>query len=398
MGFTRKRRTKAGKTRYLSVYIDPAGEERSAGTFDKWEDSERAWKREEAKVDTGKWIEPAVAGQSFRHYVENVWGPHKKPNIGIRTWVGYWDKLNNHILPKFESAPMDRIKRPHVQAFITELLASGQTPENTHAIFRVLRLVMNQAVKDGVIDEPPTKYINLPKISKSKTKHMKILEPEQGEDLEDALEDLVAAEESPLDERWRLMVLLDLNIAARFSELRGLRPMDFNWKRNRVHIQQTVNEAPKRELDERDRDGSWPADCERIGRTAFYTGPPKDNEDRWIPVDPSVMALLKDYIERSGIADDGLVFTTPAGGPVGTSYFHKWVWKPVLTAAGIEYVRPHDMRHTVATWLLAGGLDVRQVMEILGHANLSTTQIYTHPLADQDEQIVGALKRGRKAS
>lgn len=71
-------------------------------------------------------------------------------------------------------------------------------------------------------------------------------------------------------------------------------------------------------------------------------------------------------------------FVSTRGGRMGTDAIRK-MFKDALRKAGLdESLSPHDMRHTFATDLLDGGADLRSVQEMLGHASLSTTQIYTH--------------------
>jgi len=74
-------------------------------------------------------------------------------------------------------------------------------------------------------------------------------------------------------------------------------------------------------------------------------------------------------------------------GPRGTPLTRQAVWKLVkrrATVAAVEAkVSPHTLRHTFATHLLAGGCDLRSLQEMLGHADIATTQIYTHLSADR---------------
>uniref|UniRef100_UPI00248EA316 tyrosine-type recombinase/integrase n=2 Tax=Eggerthella TaxID=84111 RepID=UPI00248EA316 len=71
-------------------------------------------------------------------------------------------------------------------------------------------------------------------------------------------------------------------------------------------------------------------------------------------------------------------FVSTRGNRMGTDAIRK-MFKEALRQAGLdETLSPHDMRHTFATDLLDGGADLRSVQEMLGHASLSTTQIYTH--------------------
>ena len=80
-----------------------------------------------------------------------------------------------------------------------------------------------------------------------------------------------------------------------------------------------------------------------------------------------------------GFAEDvPYFFVSDRGGRYSTDAIRR-MFKRTLAQAGVDpSFTPHDMRHTFATDLLNGGADLRSVQEMLGHASLSTTQIYTH--------------------
>ena len=92
---------------------------------------------------------------------------------------------------------------------------------------------------------------------------------------------------------------------------------------------------------------------------------------------------VEDYIllERNtdGMKDPRPLFISRDHNRISTSAVHRMVKKHLL-AAGIDpsQYSAHKLRHTAATMMLQGGVDVRTVQEVLGHENLNTTQIYTH--------------------
>jgi integrase len=81
------------------------------------------------------------------------------------------------------------------------------------------------------------------------------------------------------------------------------------------------------------------------------------------------------------------------------NWFRRMVWRPACEAAGLSVTpRFHDLRHSHASWLLAGGADLQVVKERLGHASIMTTQRYLHTLPDADETAVEAFSRIRNRS
>ena len=125
----------------------------------------------------------------------------------------------------------------------------------------------------------------------------------------------------------------------------------------------------------------------KVGNVDFASGQVKvfgkGSKERIIPLHDLAVSSLRAYLTagRPRILDgkqSEYVFVSTRGNRMTTDAIRK-VFKAALREAGLdETLSPHDMRHTFATDLLDGGADLRSVQEMLGHASLSTTQIYTH--------------------
>ncbi len=118
----------------------------------------------------------------------------------------------------------------------------------------------------------------------------------------------------------------------------------------------------------------------------------KGRKERIVPLHgfciDALMAYLRDgRPELAGNVADDHVFLSSRGNPFSADAMRK-MFKATVRAAGLdEALSPHDMRHTFATDLLDGGADLRSVQEMLGHASLSTTQIYTHMSVSRLKQV-----------
>ncbi len=108
----------------------------------------------------------------------------------------------------------------------------------------------------------------------------------------------------------------------------------------------------------------------------------KGNKQRTVPISPFALEWLQSYIHNFRSKNKGRkkkeVFLNLRGEPISRNYFFMQV-KKYAAQAGIDtVVSPHTLRHCFATHLLENGAELRAVQEMLGHAHLSTTQIYTH--------------------
>jgi integrase/recombinase XerD len=116
-------------------------------------------------------------------------------------------------------------------------------------------------------------------------------------------------------------------------------------------------------------------------RTVSVSG--KGRRERVVPFGRAAERALRDYLERArpvlgARARHDLLFVNARGGHLSRMGFWK-ILRGHARAAGIaSRVHPHGLRHSFATHLLAGGADLRVVQELLGHASVTTTAIYTH--------------------
>ncbi len=103
----------------------------------------------------------------------------------------------------------------------------------------------------------------------------------------------------------------------------------------------------------------------------------KGSKERLIPVLPAVWDAIDKYLEFCPFSKQGNLFKSVRGLPMTPRMAQKQVEKIRNILQLPDYVTPHALRHTFATALLAQGVDLRSLQELLGHASLSTTQLYT---------------------
>jgi integrase/recombinase XerD len=109
----------------------------------------------------------------------------------------------------------------------------------------------------------------------------------------------------------------------------------------------------------------------------------KGSKERLVPIGREAIAALRAYLGRArpalvGLRPERHVFVNRRGGPLSRQGLYKIV-QGYADAVGLkDRMSPHTLRHTFATHLLAGGCDLRTLQEMLGHADIATTQLYTH--------------------
>jgi integrase/recombinase XerD len=118
----------------------------------------------------------------------------------------------------------------------------------------------------------------------------------------------------------------------------------------------------------------------------------KGSKERLVPIGTAAIDALRIYVDRGrpalvrGRAEPHL-FVNFRGGPLTRQGLYKIVRRHAATVGLADRMSPHTLRHTFATHLLSGGCDLRSVQEMLGHADVATTQLYTHLSTDRLKDV-----------
>lgn len=109
----------------------------------------------------------------------------------------------------------------------------------------------------------------------------------------------------------------------------------------------------------------------------------KGNKERLVSLNPVAIAAIESYLrhERPDLAkrdDNGYLFLSRSGNSLSRIAIWQLIKKYAARVGCSKEVSPHTLRHSFATHMLAGGAEIRALQELMGHASISTTQIYTH--------------------
>jgi integrase/recombinase XerD len=118
----------------------------------------------------------------------------------------------------------------------------------------------------------------------------------------------------------------------------------------------------------------------------------KGSKERLVPIGGKAVNAVRIYFERArptfvGLAPEPHLFVNQRGAGLTRQGLYKIVQRHARAAGLDGKMSPHTLRHTFATHLLAGGCDLRSLQEMLGHADIATTQIYTHLSADRLKDV-----------
>ena len=237
------------------------------------------------------------------------------------------------------NVPMMRATRANLQDFFTWRMRAGAQPTSTARQLSSFRRFFHYFMREGAVGEDPTAQIAIPKIKRSLPRSL------TEEEVDALLSSPLVSD--PLGNRDRTMLEVLYATGLRVSELVNLRQSEVNLDQGVIRI------------------------------------PGKSGRERTLPLSGAAIQALKGF--SGSVRDEILLerqtdylFPTRRGDRMTRQAFWHIIKRYARKAGIATELSPHTLRHAFATHLLNHGADLRVVQMLLGHSDLSTTQIYTH--------------------
>ncbi len=283
---------------------------------------------------------------SFR-FLKSLEGERYLSEETLRAYGGDLRQFCQFLLDEAKVKDVDDVDRAHIRSFLSSLYKYGYERRSIARKLSALKSFFKHMKRKGYIRTNPALNIRSPRAEKrlpsilNQNEARLLMEAPKGSDI--------------LALRNRAMLELLYGAGLRASELCSLNV----------------------------------ADCDMYAEVMKVKG--KGRKERLLPIGRKAGVALEAYLKRRGellrgVGSDAL-FLNKLGTRLTTRSLQRIVRKFILTVSARSGTNPHVLRHTFATHMLEGGADLKAIQDLLGHASLSTTQIYSHVSIDRLKEV-----------
>jgi integrase len=366
--------SRKNKRWYVDVDL-PAGPDgkrrrRGVGGFRTKREAKAAEAEALRRIRDGVFVEPSRL--TVGAYLTEMWLPAMSSQVRATTLGGYRHNVRAYLVPRLGDIPLQRLTTARVGAFYGELVASGGkggrplSAKTVRYVHTTLRRALRDAVADGLVIRNVAAQARPPRVGRVE---MHTWTAEQVGTF------LAAVREERLYPAWLLLATLGM----RRGELLGLRWVDVVLKEGRIAIRHTLV---------------------MVDGKPVMAEPKTAKGRRSLTLAPEVLETLRTHHARQAAerlswgadyTDSGLVITTEDGRPMHPETL-SGLFVRQAKRAGLPPIRLHDLRHSVASILLARGVHPKVVSEMLGHATIALTlDTYSHVIPSLQQEAASVV-------
>jgi integrase/recombinase XerC len=263
------------------------------------------------------------------------------------TLVAYTNDLRQFLeflLSSYELKSTEEISHMIVRSWVVSLMEQKVTPRSVNRKISALKTFYKYLLRQNIVTENPMLKIQSPKTSK----RLPVFVEKQNMDL---LLDNIDFGEDLGGHRNKLIIELFYATGMRLSELINLKQSNVDFFSCQLKV---------------------------LG---------KRNKERIIPFNDQICESIKKYISLKGNLEHDYLFLSTRGKKINEKFAYRIVNNYLSQVTTLDKKSPHVLRHTFATHMLNNGADLNAIKELLGHANLSATQVYTHNTVEKLKNI-----------
>lgn len=275
----------------------------------------------------------------------------------LRNYLSDLDQFHDYLCPKDSGGErrdvdIDQIDHITIREYMARLYEDKRKKTSIARKLATLRTFFKFLCREQVLEQNPARLVSSPRLEKRLPKVISIDEVVQFIETPDT--------DTVLGIRDRAIIELLYATGCRVSEISGMNIDDIDLKHATIRVRG------------------------------------KGRKERFVPFGSKANEALTAYLQARGALlaeapehkrDPNVVFLNYQGTRLTTRSIGRLIEKYVKECALAQNISPHSLRHSVATHLLSAGADLRAIQELLGHARLSTTQIYTHVSIEQLMQV-----------
>jgi integrase len=298
----------------------------------------------------GTWLETWLR----THVAERMSAGRLRPS----TVASYRSHVVGHLTPSVGRVKLGKLSPQHVRQLHADLRDKGLSPATIGRVHATLRKALSDAEADELVVRNVAKVVPPPSAPRPEVEALTL----------DQARTLLAAVR---DDRYGAAYVLMLTVGLRLGEVLGLRWSDVDLEGAGLRVRRQLR---------------------RVDGALVFSEPKSSRSRRAVSLPAvAVEALVRHRARQTVTTLDGLVFPSSVGTPMEPRNLQRH-WYGLRERLGLPTVRLHDLRHSAASLMLAGGVPMRAVMETLGHSSIAlTADTYSHVLDEVRRDVASRM-------
>jgi integrase/recombinase XerC len=277
-------------------------------------------------------------------FIEYIQFEKRFSNHTLVAYTNDLDQFIQYLITTYEIDKITDINHTLIRSWVVFLMEQKIVPRSVNRKITTLKTFYKFLLRQGVVAENPMLKIQSPKTSK----RLPVFVEKEGMDI---LLDSIDFGDDFEGQRNKLIIEIFYSTGMRLTELVNLKQLDVDLYQSHLKV---------------------------LG---------KRNKERIIPFNPILKEQIKIYLQAKPTLNDEFLFITSSGAKMYDKLVYRIVNAYLSQITTVDKKSPHVLRHTFATHMLNNGANLNSIKELLGHASLSATQVYTHNTVEKLKNI-----------